>query len=444
MPVQLIERLLADFDARPLPQLVPRDLRLSMLPGKADTLIGMRRTGKTYAMFGVMQGLLEAGLPKSHLLYLNLEDDRLGAPSIALLDSALETFYRRTPTARIERAYLFFDEVQVVDGWERFVRRVLDTEQVQVVLTGSSAKLLSTEVASSLRGRGMAIEVLPYSLREAARAQQIEPSRWPPAARQRSALAALARRYLLHGGFPEIQQANDFDRIQVLQDYVELVVLKDVVERHGVTNIVALRHLVRALLSANACAFSISRLHGALASSGVRVGKQTLLDYLEHVLDAQLCFTVSIRSRSEKQRAVNPRKVYAVDPGLASAHSSAGAVNLGALLENAVYLELRRRGGRLAQRAISYYRTSSGFEVDFAIDAVTPQAGRARPPRLVQVCATLADPKTRERELRALAEAMVELGCPEATIVTLEQEERIETQAGVVQVEPLWSWALRP
>ncbi|MBW2737074.1 MAG: ATP-binding protein, partial [Deltaproteobacteria bacterium] len=243
--------------------------------------------------------------------------------------------------------------------------------------------------------------------------------------------------YLSHGGFPEVQGVYDFDRIQILQDYVELVVLKDVVERHGVTNLTALRHLVRALFAANANEFSIHRLHGALRSQGVKVGKQTLLNYLEHLTDAYLCFLVSLRSRSEKQRLVNPRKVYAVDPGLAAAMTTAGATNTGALLENAVYLELRRQYGRLADKAISYHRTPSGFEVDFVVDAIGQQA----PPKLVQVCATLEAPATTKREVRALEEAMEELNVDTATIVTLHEEDHIQTSSGTITVHPLWRWA---
>jgi predicted AAA+ superfamily ATPase len=440
MDPALIERLIADFEQRPLPQTVEREIRLPMMERKADTLIGMRRSGKTYLMFDAMRRLLKAGIPRHRMLYLNLEDERLANPTVATLDAALETFFRLHPQSRALRSYLFLDEIQVVAGWERFIRRVLDTEDVQVVLTGSSAKLLSTEVASSLRGRGMAVEVLPYSLREAARAAGIDSSSRPPGSRRRSELAGHAVTYLTHGGFPEVQQANEFDRTQVLQDYVELVVLRDVVERHGATSLAVLRHLVRALFAANAKGFSISKLHGALRSQGVKVGKQTLLEYLDHLADAYLCFLVAIRSRSAKQRVVNPRKVYAVDPGLAAAMTSGGATNIGALLENTVYLELRRRYGRLADDAITYYRSPSGFEVDFVVEAV----GRRSGPELIQVCASLSDPETSARELRALDEAMLDLGLRSATIVTLHEEKTLETRAGTVRIEPLWQWALQP
>ncbi|MDW7710820.1 MAG: ATP-binding protein [Deferrisomatales bacterium] len=441
MTDDVLDFLLSDFQERPLPELVPRDLHIPAVPRKAVTLIGMRRSGKTYALYDLMRRLLHSGVAKRRFFYLNLEDERLGDPSIETLGRALELFYRRNPEARTGSSYLFFDEIQAVPGWERFLRRVIDTEEAQVYATGSSAKLLSTEVATSFRGRGLAVEVLPFGLREATRAHGVDMgSQWPPGAPTRSRLEALADEYLERGGFPEVQHLHGFDRVQVLQDYVELVLLKDVAERHGVANLPALRHLVRGLFAANAGAFSVSRLHGTLVSQGVKVGKPTLLSYLDHLSDAYLVFLIPIRSRSAKQRIVNPRKVYSVDTGLAAAMRAAGARDVGALLENFVYLELRRRLGRLAERALSYYRSASGREVDFAVDPVLPGGAL----ELIQVCMSLQQADTREREVRALTEAMAEAGIRQATVVTLADRENVQTQAGVIRVVPAWEWALEP
>ena len=438
----ILSFLMADFQDRPLPEVTSRDLRVPLLPRKATTFIGMRRTGKTYAMYDTMHRLLGQGVGKDYMLYLNLEDERLGMPTTKTLDRALELFYRRNPTARGGRSYLFFDEIQVVPSWERFVRRVLDTEDVDVVLSGSSAKLLSTDLATSLRGRSLAVEVLPFSLREVLRADSAEPeaSPWPPGASMRSLAAAALESYLVVGGFPEAQSVHPFDRAQLLQGYVDAVVLKDVVERHGVANLTAMRHLVQALFAANAGEFSVSGFHGTLVSQGFKVSKHTLLDYLGHLTDAYLVFLVSLRSRSEKQRLVNPRKVYAVDPGLAAAMYSGGAVNVGAQLETFVYLELRHRLGILAGHTISYYRTRGGYELDFAVDSPVPGEGV----RLIQACARWDLPATRSRELRALSEAMEETGCSEALVVTLDDRESLHTSAGRIRVVPAWEWALEP
>ena len=437
----LLSFLIADFQSRPLPSVVPRDIHSPMLPGKATTFIGMRRVGKTYAMFDLMLRLQAEGTPREHIAYLNLEDERLGRPTAETLDRALELFYRRSPSARDSRAFVFLDEIQVVPDWERFVRRILGTENVQVVLSGSSAKLLSADIASSLRGYSFAVEVLPFGLREVMRAtgEEIAPTPWPPGASDRSHAAARVDSHLAVGGFPEVLNLHPFDRVQILQGYVETVMLKDVAERHNVTNLVAMRHLVGALFSANANEFSVSKLHGTLVAQGVKVSKQTLLEYLGHLSDAYLVFLVGLRSRSEKQRMVNARKVYAVDPGLAAAMYPGGATNLGAQLENFVYLQIRRTRGILTGSSVSYYRTKSGYEVDFAVEPLVAGDQLA----LIQTCASLGQQATREREIRALTEAMAETGRDESLIVTLSERESIDTPAGVIRVTPAWEWALR-
>ncbi|MCK6527141.1 ATP-binding protein [Myxococcota bacterium] len=433
-----LEKLIAEQQERPLPEVLPREVRLPRIPGKACALVGMRRSGKTYRLFGEMRRLLEEGVPRSRLLYLNLEDDRLGTADLETLDHALEVFYRRDPAARIEGAWVFLDEVQVVPGWERFARRLLDTETLHLFVSGSSARQLSTEVSTAFRGRSIAVEVLPYSVREAAAELGVAWDRepWPPGAATRARLDAFIADYLVRGGFPAVHALHPYDRVQVLQEYVDLVVLRDVAERHTATNIPVLRELVAALFSANAGGFSVSRLHGALVSQGWKVGKATLLAYLSHVVDAFLFFLVPLRTRSARQRAVNPRKVYAIDPGLAAAMYRSGAVNRGAQLENAVYLDLRRRYGRLSDGAISWVRTASGNEVDFAVD--DPVAGG--PPTLIQVCEQVDDPATRRRELGALVEAMAELGSPDGVVVTLTREDRVETDAGTIRILPAREW----
>lgn len=435
----VLEKLIAESQERPLPATHPREVRLPAVPGKADALVGMRRSGKTYRLFVQMRALQAGGVPRSRMLYLNLEDDRLGPVDLSTLDRMLEIFFRRDPRARSEGAWLFLDEVQVVAGWERFARRVLDTEEVRLAVCGSSARMLSTELATAFRGRSMTVEILPFSMREVALARGIELPQGVPGARLRSQLDALVVEYLRSGGFPAVFGLDPYDRIQALQEYVDLVVLRDVAERHNAGNLPVLRALVAALFAANANGFSVSRLHGALLSSGWRVAKATLLAYLDHLVDAFLVFLVPLRTRSARQRAVNVRKVYAVDPGLAAAMYRAGAGNEGAQLENAVYLELRRRYGRLSDGVVAWYRTREGHEVDFAIDDPV----RGGPPALLQVCAHLDDPDTRARELRAIESAMGETGSEDATLVTLSREEEVRTPRGTIRVVPARAFFLR-
>lgn len=435
-----LDFLIAEFQELPLPTVIPRAIRLPEVERKATVLIGMRRSGKTFLMFQEILRLLDSGVDKRDILYVNFEDDRLQPAREGLLSELLETFYRTNPVARTRGTYLFLDEVQMVPGWPRFVRRVLDTETARIVISGSSAKLLHTEVATELRGRGLAVEVFPFSFAESLRAAGFDvPVRLPPGPRSRSYLEAGLDRYLSVGGFPEVQTVPLIERIQTLQDYVELVVLRDVIERHRIENAAACRAFSRTLLQSPARSFSINKVHADLHSRGLAVSRELLHALLEHFQDAYLVFAIPIFRRSERARATNPRKLYAVDPGLGSAMSHVTATDLGARLENTVFLQLRRRHGRLRQGEVSYYVTGSGREVDFVVGDVFEQ----RAGRLVQASASMSEPTTRAREIEALQEGMRETGLQKAEIVTLFEEETLTTDAGVIHVVPAWRWLLK-
>jgi uncharacterized protein len=434
-----IEQLIADFQERPLPEVSPRLTTLPDASNMARVVIGMRRSGKTYLLFQEMRRLVAAGVEKRRLLYVNFEDDRLQPPEPGILDRTLETFYRGNPAARSEGAFLFLDEIQAVDGWSRFARRVLDTESARLYVSGSSAKMLSTEVATEFRGRGYAVELLPLSFTEALLYADIEVPTTKPGSRLRSRLEATFASYLRVGGFPDVQRLDEVERIQTLQDYVQLVLLRDVIDRHGVKNAHAVRSFALSLLQASGSLTSVNKLANELKSRGIAVGKDTLYDLLDHFTDAFLLFSIPVFSRSLRVREANPRKVYAVDPGLAFAVAPAGVSNFGARLENAVYLELRRRLRGTRDGAISYYSTAAGHEVDFIVGDV--ETGQAT--RLLQVCADLSAANTREREVRALEAAMRETGLAEATIVTMYDAEDVSVAGGgVIHVVPAWAWML--
>lgn len=435
-----LDYLIAESQEAVLPSLTPRHVALPAVERKATVVIGMRRSGKTFRLFQEMQRLVATGVDRRDILYVNFEDDRLPPADPQLPGRLLETFYRLNPEARRRGTHLFFDEIQVVPEWQRFVRRVLDTEQARVVISGSSAKLLHTEVATELRGRGLTVEIFPFSFAEhlvATGVARPEPER--TGAAERSTLAAASLEYLSRGGFPEVQTMTLPERLQTLQDYVEIVLVRDVVERHGIANVAGTRAFARLLLQAAAQTLSVNKAYGDLKSRGLTIAKDTLHALLDHFQDAYLLFTAPIFSPSVRQQARNPTKVYPVDPGLAAAMSHVTATNLGARLEDAVYLELRRRQGRLLRGGICYYLTASGYEVDFVVGDVFEQ----RAGRLIQASASLADAATRQRELRALQEAMTETGLREAEVVTIEDEETVATEAGIIHVVPAWRWLLR-
>ena len=397
--------------AAPPRRLTHRDVRLPALPGKAFAVIGVRRSGKTSFLAQCRAARLHAGAPSESQLLLLLEDERLIGLTVTDLGWLIEEHARRFPGLHSGGGVtLYLDEVQYVPGWEGLVRRLMDTGGADVFVTGSSARLLSREVATSLRGRAMEVLVHPFSFREALRHTGDEPpahagsGAWPAAA-----LDQRLRRYLIEGGFPEAQGADPRDRAALLGGYVDVVVLRDVIDRHGVTNPLALRWLQRQLLANPGGGFSVKKQYDTLRSQGVRVGKDTLHAYLGYLEDAFLVRTVSLHATSERQRMVNPRKAYPVDPGLISLFAQSGRSYQGHALETTVLLELERRGWE-----VSYVRTEEGWEVDF----YAHRPGEA--PLLVQVCLETGDDATWEREVRALRSAGETYSDARLLLVTLD------------------------
>ncbi len=431
---EFLRQKIADGLAAPARVLTRRDLRLPRVPGKALAVIGMRRSGKTTYLFQCLAERLAAGTPREALLYFNFEDERLAGLTAADLSLLVEEYYRLQPQFRDRRRITFFlDEIQVVPGWETFARRILDSELIDLFLSGSSARLLSREVATAMRGRALEVLVHPFSFREALRHQGHEPKKpWAALPKAtRSGVDRLLRRYLAEGGFPEAQGLETRDRFALLRSYVDVAVLRDVIERHAVSNPLALRWLQRQLLGNAAAPFSAQKFFEALKSQGIAVSKDTVHAYLTHLEDAFLIRTVSLHTASERQRMVNPRKAYPVDPGLLPVYERAGRANLGHALETAVFIELERRGCE-----IGYVRTKSGYEVDF--HARTPEGEEW----LIQVCTELADAGIHDRETRALVEAAAEQRRATPVLLTLDSMPPQRSLPKAIQWQPAAAWLL--
>ncbi len=393
----LAEALAASLEG-PVPEATPRRVQGTVrLPGKVTSLLGVRRAGKTTFVHQMRRERLAAGAARVLVPYVNFEDERLAGLQGTQLGFLLEEYGRRVPdAARLGTVLWCFDEIQVVPGWERFVRRLIDTGGADVVVTGSSARLLSREVGTALRGRAWSVVLYPFSFAEALAHQGYpvpsDPERVVGAERSRLEHAFLA--WIEVGGFPEAQGLDPASRRQLLRDYVDVAILRDVVERHQVTNVAALRWLVRHLLANAGGLFSVEKFHRALKSQGIAVSRDTLHQLLGYLDDCFLVRPVWMEADSERQRMVNPRKMYPVDSGLIPLFDRTGRANLGHALESMVLVELERR-----RCEVTYVRTPEGHEVDFFARA--PDGGE----HLIQVCADATDPETAAREIRALRSA---------------------------------------
>jgi len=402
---------------------VPLDTNLR----KAITIIGPRRAGKTFYLLSHFAHLRKEG---KAALFLPLDDDRLYPPSTEDLSTLIKVFYELFPTA--DEKYLFLDEIQNVPNWELFVKRAVEREGFKVLLTGSSSKLLSKEIASALRGRTLTFEMFPFSFREFLRARGVKLSRYL-STREEAMVKALLKEYLEFGSFPEIVMIeNEYLKRKVLEEYIDVMLYRDVVERYNLKNLKAVRMFLKLLVTSFAKEFSINRTANYMKSIGIDVSKNTLYNYLEYFTDAYIVFPIKRFSYSLKETERSLPKIYVIDNGLINAYSLRFTSNIGRLMENTVFLELRRRN-----KEVFYFKTQDGREVDF----VVREDGKIV--ELIQVSYSIDGASTWERELKGLVKASKELRCENLRIITWDREGKEEFKGMNVELIPLWKFLIK-
>ncbi|WP_201338614.1 MULTISPECIES: ATP-binding protein [unclassified Nitratiruptor] len=337
----------------------------------------------------------------------------------------IEAYFELYPHKRDEKIYLFFDEIQEIAYWEKFVRRIHDTLNANIVITGSSSKLLSKEIATSLRGRTISYEVFPLSFQEYLRFRQIDINLH--SSKSLSHIKNALQIYVVKRGFPEIVLEEDEDiQSRILRDYVDLIVYRDIIERYKVKNLALLKLLIKYLFSNPATLVSFTKLYNDFKSMGYRLSKDTLFEYFAYLNDAYTCFTTSVFKSSVKEEQRNPKKVFIVDNGFNYIYDTTFSPDYSKLYENVVFLHLRRRFSQ-----IYYYKSKR--EVDFYI-----------PNRkmLVNVSYDVKDKKILEREVQSLIEGMRYIGSESGYLITKDEDKVIESQGYKIFLKPLWRWLL--
>jgi predicted AAA+ superfamily ATPase len=429
--INKLKEIILDFQEVELMTGVTRRVEVGPVPGKATVCIGVRRSGKSTFMFQLMRRLLDAGVPRQNILYLNFFDDRLHTLQHDRLGVILDAYYSLYPEKKnTEKVYCFFDEIQVVSGWEPFVDRLMRTEKCEVYITGSSAQMLSREIATQMRGRAISWEMFPFSFREFLDFKGIDSDN-PLSTKKRLIVQKAFEDYWETGGFPEVAGLNRLLRIKTHQEYFNTLLFRDLIERHDISHPRAVTDLAHWLVDNTASLYSVNNLTGYLKSLGHKSPKSSVSDYLEWFEDAYVLFTVRIFDASLARANTNPKKIYCIDHALVTSVSSGILINSGHLLENLVFTALRR-----ITPDIFYFKSKGGREVDFIAQ------GQNRSRMLVQVCESMADPRTRKREITALGEAMAELKLTEGIIVTRGEEERILVESGKIDVIPAWRFLL--
>lgn len=378
---------------------------------------GLRRAGKSTLLLQIINSFYK----DKPVYYFNFEDERLvdfTAKDFNLLYECLLELFGKS---RI----FFFDEIQNIKGWEIFARRLND-KGFKLYITGSNASMLSKEIGTHLTGRYVAIELFPFSFREYMLFKGVESTEDVSriTTQKRAEINKRLGEYILNGGIPEYLKYNERD---ILSSLYNDIIYRDIVARYDIKEVKTLRDLAVYILSNTGTLVSYNRLKDMLGVGSMN----TVKSYLEYLENTYLLLSIPLYAYSMRKQIKNPRKVYAVDNGIIKYASFHFSENKGKLLENLVFVELKRR-----KEEIYYYKTEHGREIDFALKKGTKVKS------LIQVTESLSSKEEKTREIQSLAAAMTELKVKKSFIVTGNEEEKVKTNGSLIHIMPLYKWLL--
>lgn len=404
------------------PQEIIRQVKVKSFVKKASVLTGIRRSGKSTLLRQICRNHLHS------TLYVSFFDERLIDIKAKDLSKFLEAFSQITNGESPQ--IIILDEIQIVDGWEKFAARLLENSNWILYLTGSSAKLLGKEIATEMRGRSVRYELFPFSFKEFLTYKKIEFSKISTS--KRGQLKKQFMEYLLWGGFPEVVAQSPIDQAKILNEYIEVLLFRDIIERNKFERTAIARRLFVGLIKMYGNLFSLNQTHKKIKAEGLSLDKNTLANFIRWCEDAYVLFTIPRYSHSEHISRINPQKIYLSDLGLAQVCETWDNQNLGRRFENAIFLKLRSHE---SFRSLHYYSTTEGHKVDFLFQDL--QGGK----KLIQVCWTLNE-NSKDREIRALNEAMSELKLKESLILTMDPSQTIKSPNGKIKIVNVFEFLL--
>ncbi len=399
------------------------------------SVYGPRQSGKTYYFYQVIDGLVGGGVPKDRILYVNFEDERLMPFELADFERLLDAYYELYPQNKDAEIYLFLDEVQNIEHWEIAVRRIYDKERVRLFITGSSSRLLSKEIATSLRGRTLSYEMLPFSFEEVLLAKGIEITKDIQYSKLRFQIKSALEGYLKFGGFPRVVlERVEITRIRLLQEYLNTLLARDISERFAIRNQALIKDIIRFSLSNVARLLSISSLYKTYKQKQ-GITKRTVMNYVRILQEVMLLFLIPKFSRSPKEQIRNPDKEYLVDNGLRTAAGFYLSDDLGRTMENAVFLKLKE--SRINDPLLEiFYWNDRKSEVDFVL------RGGTKVKALIQVTYVSSKEELNSREIAGILSASKEFKCDNLLIITWDYEAEEKTEGKTIKFVPLWKWLL--
>jgi hypothetical protein len=430
--------VIKEFQESELPKDIIKRKTISINTDSASiiSVYGPRQSGKTYLFYQLIEELItKKRIKKDRILYVNFEDERLMPFQLSDFESLLDAYYELYPQNKDERVYLFFDEVQNIEHWEIAVRRIFDKEMVRIFITGSSSKLLSKEIASSLRGRTLSYELLPFSFEEVLLANGIKLAPDIQYSKSRFRIKTILEDYMKFGGFPRVVlEKVDTTRIKILQEYLNTLLVKDLLERFSIRNQALIKEIIRYSLSNVARTLSISNLY-KLYTQKQGITKRTAINYVRMLEDVMLLFLIHKFSRSPKEQVRNPDKEYVVDNGLRTVAGFYLSDDFGRNMENTVFLKLRQTRMEDPLLEIFYWGNPKG-EVDFVL-----RSG-SRIKTLIQVTRVSSKDEVKPRETNSLIMASNELRCNDLLVITWDYDAEEKIQEKKIKFIPLWKWLL--
>lgn len=397
---------------------------------KVQTITGPRRAGKSSLLRLTIADLLKKGVPWNHICYISLEDERLrGQPFEP--DTILQAFAELYPDNNLlKEVYFFFDEIQYLDKWEHFINRVYEQISKKIILTGSNSKMLHTEVAGVLRGRGLPTELLPLSFAEYLQWNKIPYTAFGVG---KSKVIAAFAKYLSQGGYPETVNNDEKENYSLLQEYFNTVMYRDIIEQQQPANYSYLRYLFHRIADNTGKTTGLRKIFQELKSRGYAISQGTLYAMADLAEAVYLYKRISRFDRSLIKRENADKKCYFIDNGMLRALGSKFSENKGMLLENLIFWQLYRQYGNIYTTDIFYYKDSS-HECDFIL---YKEGGKALP---IQVCWAMDTEATRQREIKGLLKGCIAAKSKHGIIITYETKENFKKDGIWIHVVPAWQW----
>jgi len=397
---------------------------------KTDQIIcisGVRRSGKSTIMRQIAKELIKEKGEKNTLI-INFEDERFSERTLNTLIDTYNCYLEKVkPTGK--KPFVFLDEIQNIKDWERFIRGMHERKEAKIVVSGSSSKLLSAELATLLTGRHILYTLYPLSFKELLFFNNILINSEIDIVSKRTEIKKMMSEYLEFGGFPEIVLSSEKKRI--ILSYFETIISKDIIERFRIREREKIRTLAKFYLTNIASPITFNKVSRFLKLPLTTV--ERFSDYLE---TAHLIFFVKRFSYSIKEQEKSQRKVYAIDCGLSNTIGFRFAENFGKIMENVVATELKRKQTMNPQLEIYYWKDYQQREVDFVLKE------RTQVTQIIQVCFNIEDINTKERELKSLSKAVDELRLKEGLVITDDFEGEEEISGNKIVYKPLWKWLL--